>query len=443
MVSDIQAAWADPALYYCPECPGFLPKALDVPYQTVPPETILRSLTVQLQSFYRVALEDPLVWTKHSDKAKAYDWSSSESVVTREALYHAHKPVMSYDASEARSPMLTTALWQQCHGLLSQIFFTIPMAEGDIPKNVPELPLSGPDALQAFVAAAVRGAFEHSPLYRHYNVSYVPSESVMCGGQAARRMDQKISVTSSTNLLNTSGWPTLKAFGPDAFPLAGCFCGWQMDGTMCFPPATACQYLPCPYPIADEETVLKQLPANASYSCPALQASDQWGVMDSAEADDWLAGAARDFTISGFELLKTGRGGLKVGNYKTMATYTVPPATKRVLRPSDVVLPFCENDYKSIPAETTVEQLRSFVHNLFPVAQGVAEASSTAYCLRFAVESALLTAMQMSNVSFAEQQLQVDIWRTRCEKHARDARCPFLLSNNTPSSRGGITIMYT
>ena len=407
MVSDIQAAWANPSLYFCPDCPGFLPKVLDVPYQTVPPETILRSLTVQLQTFYRIALEDPQVWTKYS--SSMYDWTSSQSVVTREALYHAHRPVINYDATEARSPMLTTALWQQCHGLLSQVFFTIPMAQGDIPRNVPNKPLHGPDALQAFVTAVVQEAFAHSPLYRHYNVSYVPSQSVMCK-QSPKRMAQKVSVTPYNTILDTAGWPTLPAYGPDAFPFSACFCGWDTDGTMCFPPTALCSYLPCPYRIADEKTALLGLANNVSFSCPALQASDQWGVMDSAEADDWLAGVVRDYTISGFDLLKTGRGGLKVGNYKSMATFAVPPTTARVLKPADVVMPLCENDYNSMPSE---EQLRSFIHNLFPVAQGVSEASSTAYCLRFAIESALLTAMKMSNVTFAEQQLQVDIWRTR------------------------------
>ena len=419
MVSDIQAAWNDSSKYMCPSCPNFLPSALNTQYQTVPTDTILRSLTSQLQTFYRVSLENPEVWTKHLDpKAlQAYDWSQTPELVMREALYHAHKPVIRYDESEARSPMLTTALWHQCHGLLSNIFFTIPIAEGDLPRNLPKPPIDGVSALQAFVGAAVNEAFAHSPLFRHYNVSYVPSDSVVCRRNPRPLKSSKITVTPYNTLLDTTSWPILTAYGPDAFPFSGCFCGWRSDNnTNCFPPANACAYIPCPYALQDQASVISKLPKNIpSLPCPAMDASDQWGVMDATEADDWLLGVTRDYTISGYDLLKTGRGGLKAGNYRNMSSFSTPYATGRSVRPEEVVQPLCDADYRALPQHTTVKELRSFIKHLFPVAQGVYESASTAYCLRYTVESALLTAMQIANVSYAEQQLISDTWRVRCE----------------------------
>ena len=170
----------------------------------------------------------------------------------REGLYRTDQPVIQYDSSEARSPMITTSIWHQCHGLLSQLFFTIPMQAG-VPRNLPDL--NGLDGLDAFVSAAVHEAYMHSPLYRHYNVSYVPSESRLCRNRPVKQpKPSRVNVsqyrTGGTLLLDTSTWPSLPAYGTDAFQLSQrqCFCGWDGDGVNCFPPAVVCQTLPalCP-----------------------------------------------------------------------------------------------------------------------------------------------------------------------------------------------------
>jgi hypothetical protein len=155
-------------------------------YQTIQENAILRALTYQVEGFYRFSLENTEVWTKYLYSAvlDKYDWSQPvpSAMAAQEALFRTDVAAKGYDASEVNSPMLRTALWEQCHGFVSQIFFTIPMQGGQwTPKgfdanNIPP----GTDGLRMLVRDAVNSAYSTSPLYRHYNVSYVPSDSRMC-----------------------------------------------------------------------------------------------------------------------------------------------------------------------------------------------------------------------------------------------------------------------
>ena len=275
----------------------------------------------------------------------------------------------------------------------------------------------------------------HSPLYRHYNVSYVPSDSRMCMSNRARAgQPRALNVTSymalATSLLNTGGWPTLPSYGTDAFQVGGCFCGWEGNATDCQPPAPVCQALPSLCPSFSVFASLQLLRHNwvSTWPCPALQLSDHSGAMDSGEMNDWLAGVPRGYSISWDNLLRRGRGGLRVGNFVGLANWSksqplISPALPRVVEPHEAALPYCAADYDAAPDLLDPEaELRSFVANLIPVAQGVYEQSTTAYCLRYAVESALLQALSLGmslfpdlGRAYASQRLIADLWRTRCE----------------------------
>ena len=338
--------------------------------------------------------------------------------------------MIKYDASEARSPMRTTALWHQCHGLLSQVFFTIPMQSGWTPRNAPDA-VEGVEALAAFVASAVAEAFKDSPLYRHYNVSYVPSQSRMCrNGQGARGGAHRVNVTSyaaqGTVLLDTATWPLLPAYGTDAFPLSGCFCGWNGDGSTCVPPSAVCQALPelCPSFAQTRESLAKlRARWDAAWPCPALALSDHSGALDAAEMDDWLLGVGRNYSISGQDLLRRGRGGLRVGNYRSLSGVPLASPAQRTMEPHEATLPYCAPDYaEHAELLDAAAHLRLFVTKLFPVAQGVYESGTTAHCLRYTVESALLAAMELAlpaapwlGQACASQRLVSDLWRVRCE----------------------------
>ena len=192
------------------------------------------------------------------------------------------QPTVRYDSSQARSP-LVTGHWHQCHGAHSQLFFTLPMqlaGENWQPPtgNLPEMGCI--EGVDAFVRAAVNQAYLQSPLYRHYNVSYVPTQSRMCRQALGAQRVGAVGVTPysarGATLFNTSCWVRLPAYGINAFPLYGYFCG-----RVCFPLAAVCQAGPELRPSfpADSLSAAELLQAEAlwapSWQCPALQLSDQ------------------------------------------------------------------------------------------------------------------------------------------------------------------------
>jgi hypothetical protein len=475
LVDDLTDAWKQTSEYAC-LCAGggghsasccstdanadgigaWLPPALKTVYQTVPANHILRALTIQLQDFYKYSLEEPEVWTKYldDDTLESYNWTeaSRAAVAVDEALFQTVEPIVGYDASDVNSPMLSTGLWHQCHGLLSQVFFTIPVQNTSsgqwLPSDSPETPLQGLDALNAYVRSAIRGAHAHSPIYRHYNVSYVPSDSRMCrpwtppissfvASPPSRKVKVSSYTVSGTVLLDATQMADLPSFGTDAFPMNGCFCGWDGDGVTCSPPAVVCQSIPslCPtFPGASASAIsLIRAQWSQLWPCPALLVGDHTGVTDGDEFDTWLTGADRDYILQGSDLLRRGRGGLRVGNLasiKALTGQSVSPVD-RVLEPSKVVLPYCVDDFavRKGAALLDVGMFKAFVSGLFPVGQGVYESGSTAYCLRYLIEYGIMEAMtvvyesellaggDLTDISgaFSKQRKTTDSWRIKCE----------------------------
>ena len=450
MASDIRQAWSEIANYTClctdnrthstrcclADAPsGWIPPNLRPSHQSLPSNTILRELTNHLKDFYRYSLEETQVWTKYlpNKTLASYNWSadaSSSEIASHQAHFRTDKPVVGYDGSEARSPLITTALWQQCHGLLSQIFFTIPMANGSsqwTPRDdMPSEGVNGMEDLDNFIRTVSRSAFASSPLYRHYNVSYVPSESRMCRKSSAtpaswsKRIRLSSYLVGQTVILNSTAYPSPPVHGPDSFPMHGCICGWASSGGMCYPPLSVCSTIPslCPFPV-ESVSAMDLLKARwlSTWQCPTVALSDQWGVLDSGEMDDWLAGVNRDYTIQGYDLLKRGRAGLRLANFQntTSQAQLVSPFEQRTIQPWDAALPYCISDFSTVPGN--ISQLRDMTRRLFPVSQGVFESGTAAYCLRYTVEAAFLAVLDMAQLgsAYAEQRLVSDLWRVRCE----------------------------
>ena len=457
LVNALNSAWNSTANYGClckdgrsqaSSCCGmnsstWIPSVLNTEYQTIPENAILRALTYQVEDFYRYSLENTSVWTKYLDSATlaGYDWTKPipSAVATKEALFRTDKPALKYDATEVNSPMLTTALWDQCHGLLSQVFFTIPMQGTSGGQWTPrgfqadQMP-PGTEGLRTLVREAVNSAYATSPLYRHYNVSHIPSDSRMCRPMTAARLVNaqegyvNVSPYSSNNmvLLDTSAWPSLPSYGTDAFPIHGCFCGWQGDGLTCTPPALACPVLGdlCPSFPGQSASALSKIKSlwNPSWPCPALALGDHSGALDASEYDDWLQGVKRNYTISGDSLLRRGRAGLRAGSWQKVQPQ--PSPADRVLEPSDTALPYCASSFATLANTPLLDpsMLSAFISNLFPVGQGVYESGTSAYCLRYLVEAALLEAMTLvvqwePNYQYRlSQQAKTEaLWRSRCD----------------------------
>ena len=124
ILAALSSAWGNTAAYECvctdgrtgfaccnPDVSNWLPPALNTLYQpeTVKADQALNSLTGQLQSFYRRALEDPSVWTHYLDQSTldAYNWTADPTgaaIAQREALLRKDQPTVRYDSTEARSP---------------------------------------------------------------------------------------------------------------------------------------------------------------------------------------------------------------------------------------------------------------------------------------------------------------------------------------------------
>ena len=453
MTADIQEAWGNISLYGClcpdntthsPACcldtDSWIPPNLRPAYQALPSNAILRELTNKLKDFYRYSLEETQVWTKYlpAETLASYNWSADPAaaeIASHQAHFRTDTPVINYDGSEARSPLITTALWHQCHGLLNQIFFTIPMAQ-EQPRNMPDSVggVGALESLDSFISAAVREMFTTSPLYRHYNVSYVPSDSRMCRkGDAQPTWSRKVKVASYTTsqgavMLDASTLPSPIANGPDAFPMYGCICGWQISAGLCYPPQNVCAAIPtlCPFPVESTGAMdLLKAKWSTAWQCPSTVLSDQWGLLDAGEMDDWLLASDRDYTIQGYDLLRHGRAGLRVANFEniTKQAALLSPFEIRKVQPWEATLPHCASDFASLPDDASA--LKSMTQRLFPVSQGVYESASTAYCLRYTVEAAFLAVLDMAAAlrpengrlgsTLAAQRLVSDLWRVRCE----------------------------
>jgi hypothetical protein len=446
MTSEIEKAWENTSQYTClcsdntthsgkccSDGDTWLPPNLRPTYQSLPSNAILRELTIKLKEFYRYSLEEPQVWTKYlpAKTLASYNWSADPAnadLASHQAHYRTDKPIINYDGSEVRSPLITTALWHQCHGLLSQIFFTIPMAQ-EQPRNMPKVEGMGLESLDAFITAAVSEMFTTSPLYRHYNVSYVPSDSRICRKSTSpTTLSKKIKVASyavgETVMFNADTFPFPPASGPDAFPMHGCVCGWALIAGQCYPPQAVCSAIPtlCPFPVESTGALdLLRAKWSPAWSCPSTVLSDQWGLLDAGEMDDWLLATNRDYTIQGYDLLRRGRAGLRAANFENITRQVLmSPFEPRTVHPWEAAQPYCASDFSS-----GISDLKSMTRRLFPVSQGISESSTTAYCLRYTVEAAFLVvldmAIQLNNASqslgsaYANQRLVSDLWRMRCE----------------------------
>jgi hypothetical protein len=205
----------------------------------------------------------------------------------------------------------------------------------------------------------------------------------------------------------------------------GCICGWQTISGKCYPPSYVCNAIPslCPFPVESVSAMdLLKAKWSASWACPSTTLSDQWGVLDAGEMDDWLAGVNWDYTIQGYDLLKRGRAGLRVANFASVSNQAelVALFETRTIQPWEAALPYCLSDFASVPTDLSL--LRNMTRRLFPVSQGVFESGTSAYCLRYVVEAAFMAALDLAVASrpdlgdaYATQRLVAELWRTRCE----------------------------
>jgi hypothetical protein len=428
----------------------------------LPTQGIMNAIETRAKLFYTESLKasEPWVMYLSSEELSKYDWTTSPGAhrVESNALYDATNQSRRYTKEEAMSPQKSSGLWGACHAALKQVMFTMPVGDDGLLRDVvPGFSGGGPDAIAANVKLLVQSAFESSPLFRHYQPRHHPSESRMCDGEDGASGvsevglvsfgDYKVKANLILDSLRLRGNPVI---GMAASPLGAwnrsCFCGWGKSAAgRCTVPAAVCAAVSagamrgkvaadCTYLLSaqDKSALEAAYQAGGAWPCPLLALSEHLGFLDPVATELWLRGGV-NLTTSGEFLLRYGPGGLKVGNApasvgrpdlglgdtfsssdlgQVLSQYLTP--RQRVVDPSLAVLHGCREHARGKEASLLTE----FAEGLFPMAQGVTESGVGAYCLRFAIELAMLRAMELmigaKYEAMVQQKEVVAIWRRRC-----------------------------
>lgn len=275
--------------------------------------------------------------------------------------------------------------------------------------------------LEKYVNKLLEGAFEDSPLFWHYAVRHVPSDSLLCEQvvepQKAMRTLQFREIQSSSETALLPVINPLPLYGYDAFPLGGvdehCFCGWTLDISTneCIIPALLCQernLSPCRLPHQSAElhaftdSLMGDWTTTGTWECPETDLSDSWGIVPTIDAAAWIAQDTPVVQVLASDLLSYGMGGLRIGNANTLGKQAreqgVHPG-KRVdpLKSLDglssISLKNCESGIlKRFNATSVADEI---VDDLFPMAQGIQDSYVESVCLRFSIEYLRLRVMQM------------------------------------------------
>ena len=303
--------------------------------------------------------------------------------------------------------------------------------------------------LERYVEKLLVGSFADSPLFWHYAMRHVPSDSLACAKAidisgirpgTSRSNSYKLIFDNSAQLPDDSllYLPAVELRGYAADALGGvpseCFCGWQK--TPLVPASNSSFYCTLPEAICTDlfgpgsshqcifatgtdhatstlKMVLDQWPLNTtrleSWPCPNLDFSDAWGIVPPSTSDAWLGWTGQTrFTSSISDVIAYGRAGLRIGNIDSIVatarkggvwpTERIHPLESTARKAngnaaSDVALDRCAGVIASTFNATHVAQ--DIVDDLFPVAQGVHESAPIAVCLRFSIEYCKLRILKM------------------------------------------------
>jgi hypothetical protein len=129
-----------------------------------------------------------------------YAWDEEQrSIAANEGLYSSTAYVKEYSMNEVAQPMHTTH-FQMCMGLISQVFFTMPVkvsqayteTDGDmrdVPATLDTLNMFDPmmqspdehlSSVEHFVSRVVQGSLEENPLHWSHTLRHIPSHSLVC-----------------------------------------------------------------------------------------------------------------------------------------------------------------------------------------------------------------------------------------------------------------------
>jgi hypothetical protein len=496
-IAKLVAAWdKDPAEYACvvngtsslencraTEPENFVPPGLQVAFDAISSSDVIKEITKKiwpyLQEAFVGANKNDEFFKYHLDSVEqgTWDWHASgvDAIARDDGLYGSQHPITNYGAAETGAPFEhDSSIWDMCAGMVSQVIFTMPVVSLTVdghdswttatvlglrnrqlefdPVREPDFDGVDPNGLsmlEKYVRLLLERSFTDSPLFWHYAVRHVPSESLVCDSS----LPSTHNITPGTLKFSREGgvdvFPDindLPGYGYDAFPLGGtdaqCFCGWDLNNGRCLVPDAVClstnQSIGCSYLHGSQELrkfttgLVESWNTTGSWGCPETDLSDSWGIMPSESAAmSWIAvETGDDFEINTLDLLKTGMGGLRIGNANLLAHQArvqgVNPGSRvdklhSLAGNSSVVLKNCgDNILKTFDAQRVVDDV---VDDLFPMAQGILDSHVVSVCLRFAIEYLRLRVMDMiaenglkDMRSYMDtQEPVVARWRTKCE----------------------------
>ena len=289
-------------------------------------------------------------------------------------------------------------------------------------------------ALEAYIAALMAQAARDSPLYRTYHPRHTPSASLMCAGNASQAGGPSQGTVSFADyvqqtsqgrvtLLQGSQLGSLPSYDHLDFTIGAsrCLCGWPTDvDGFCQPPLAACAAIQaalaqndCLFLPENESLVLAAF--DAGWPCPEFDLSPHWGILDPQAAEQWLTGSI-NLTTPAEDVLRYGRSGLRAGGIDTLYT-----GYRQLLNPTQRQVSLDKARITTCDVPTQLEQqddlAERLVDQLFPMAQGVEESGMLAHCLRYTIEVARKSALDLVDPASAQASAQADVvetWRRRC-----------------------------
>ena len=239
-------------------------------------------------------------------------------------------------------------------------------------------------------------------------------------------------------------WKLIRQYGVHYHALSSmqhrCVCSWQ-ENYQCYFPAVLCAYvedtsslaLLCRSP-TDNDRVFYDIPGETvnvhalvhaslpiDIECDDMYPSDAWGIVQKHQAEDWISDAQTDLQTAMYDILTTGRSGMRIGNLLQLRS-----KWSTFLHPSRRLKPLV-NDYgrlvaqewchKSTTKRLFVEDLRKrFIDDLFPVVQAVRGSLPTETCTRYMLEIAISSVYDYLKLDAAvSQELVAQQWRRKCE----------------------------
>ena len=427
--------------YACCGCTStsLLPSVLQVPFTSIPGNDTLSGVIDRAAAYLSTTIwTSTAPWLKYDAGAPAaFDWSTSDTqahMAADHALFDTTNDVVAYN--ELGTPFVTN-IWEMCLGLVGQVHHTLPLdlgtgrpttlgtafnptAAGGAQSSTVNLTYT-----EDWVRALLTDAYARSPLFWHHSARHAPSPSTMCARSAPQPYFSPTASSNSTNN-NTTIPPT---YGWYALTLGGarvdCYCGWWYNATHCKPPAGVCAlvaqvaYTPsqplCPLYAAgafDMDTAMRAVHDQqggawpSAWPCPALMASDHWGLFPTSPLPTPNATNATD---AQWRVLRRGPSGLRAGSlaYQSQTLLMTPFQRAEPALPEPLQCGLA-------PPRSLVDH---FVDDLFPAAQGVRQSAPVSYCLRFVVELARRLAYDQAGLTLpaSEQTQIVAAWQRRCE----------------------------